>query len=304
MDEAFRAAHSVKGGADAVGFPHIAKFTHSVEGFLERFRANGQVPRRGLDILLEATDVLTRLVNAARHDEPPPEGTEELVARLAAEGTAVGAEAHPEPAPAPAPEPANGSGRASKSWWESPNELDRLKPADAEPRVTAYTVTVTPHPEALRSGLDPLPLLRELAQLGTVGRVEFNLSALPALADLDPERCYVAWTVHLETTQPLTAINDVFAFSPDMIKATVALAASAPAPAPVAPAAPVAAAPSPPPVPAAPPPRAPERPAPAAPRPSARPRCRRASRTRGPRCSGRSTAGSRPPTRSGSPRSS
>ncbi|MBP3960630.1 Hpt domain-containing protein [Gemmata sp. G18] len=252
VDEAFRAAHSVKGGADAVGFPHIAKFTHSVEGFLERFRAGGQIPRRGLDLLLEATDVLARLVSAARHDEPPPEGTEELVARLAAEAAA-------ETETAPEATSAGAGARASKSWWESPKELDLLKPEPAEPRVAAYTVTVTPHPEALRSGLDPLPLLRELAQLGTLGRVELNLSELPALADLDPERCYLSWKVHLETAQPLSALADVFAFSPDMISATVAPAAPAPVPASAA---------APPPAPAAPPPPAPERPAPTPPPPS------------------------------------
>lgn len=219
VDEAFRAAHSVKGGADAVGFPHIAKFTHSVEEFLERFRADGRVPRQVLDLLLEATDVLARLVSAARSDAAPPPGADELLVRLAAESAAA---------------------RGAKSWWESPKDLGLPEPQPDEPRVVAYTVAVVPHPDALRSGLDPLPLLRELAQIGTLGRVELHAASLPAPADLDPERCYLSWTVHLETARPVTAITDVFAFSPDMMRVSVTPVAPAaperPAPAPPAPA--------------------------------------------------------------------
>ncbi|WP_227255061.1 Hpt domain-containing protein [Frigoriglobus tundricola] len=39
-------AHSVKGGADAVGLPHIAEFTHALEHLLDQFRAAGQLPPR------------------------------------------------------------------------------------------------------------------------------------------------------------------------------------------------------------------------------------------------------------------
>lgn len=209
VDAAFRAAHSVKGGADAVGLSHIAKFTHAVEGHLERSRGGGKVPRRVLDLLLEATDMLGRLVSAARSGESVPPGADELLTRLAGKGS----------------DPA-----APKSWWEAPKGLDQFKSQPGTALVpTTYTVTVTPHADALRSGLDPLPLLRELAALGTAERVELNAGALPPLSDLDPERCYVAWTVRLSTLRTPDAVRDLFAFAPDLISVAISPDRAAPA---------------------------------------------------------------------------
>ncbi|HEY1187902.1 MAG TPA: Hpt domain-containing protein, partial [Gemmata sp.] len=196
VDAAFRAAHSIKGGADAVGLPHIAKFTHALEGFLEGFRGGAKIPRRVLDLLLEATDTLARLVSAARGGEAPPPGTDELLARLTAKGS---------------------DSAASKVAGEPPKAPDRSPPGG--PRT--FTVAITPHADALRSGLDPLPLLQELAALGSIERVELHTKALPPFADLDPERCYLAWTVRLTTDRPASAISDVFAFAPALIAATV-----------------------------------------------------------------------------------
>jgi two-component system, chemotaxis family, sensor kinase CheA len=182
MGEAFRAAHSIKGGSDAVGFPDVARFTHALEGLLDRFRGatGGPVPRRILDLLLEAADSLAGLVAAARTGGEPLEVAETL-AKLA------GAIA----------EPVTCSDR------------------------TTYRVTVVPHPDALRNGLDPLLLIRQLTQLGTVSSVRLDAGALPALADLDPERCYLSWAVRLETDCTPAAIADVFAFAPDMVRATI-----------------------------------------------------------------------------------
>ena len=193
VDEAFRAAHSVKGGADAVGFPYIAKFTHALESLLDRFRALGQVPQRVLDLLLEGTDALVRLVHAARVEAPAPSDINELLERLASQ-CATAAEMF---APAPAVAP------------------------NAAPGRRTVTVAVTPHTEALRNGLDPLPLLRELAGLGVIGRVDLT-GTLPEFDDLDPEQCHLAWNIELETDRPDCDLADIFAFAPDMIQAVIA----------------------------------------------------------------------------------
>ncbi len=184
IDDAFRAAHSIKGGADAVGFPHIAKYTHGLEETFDRFRGADRIPRTVLDRLLEATDTLGQLVNAARAGEVPPAGTDDVFPWFA----------------------------AAVEQPEGPPAVDRR----------TFAVTVIPHPDAMRFGLDPLALLRGLTELGTVGRVELNASGLPPLADLDPERCYLSWIVYLETDRPEVEIADVFAFASDMVQATIA----------------------------------------------------------------------------------
>ncbi len=196
VDDAFRAAHSIKGGADAVGFPDLARFTHGLETRLAGHRGAGPVPQPALDLLLEATDALAGAVAAARAGAPPA-GLDGLLARLTAGPAAEG----------------------------------------------DYRVGVRPHPDAFRAGLDPLRLVLEVAELGTVLKVDLDPAGLPPLADLDPERCYLSWVVHLRTARPAAELADVFAFAGDMIRATVDPVGEAP-PAPDA---------APPPRPAAPP---------------------------------------------------
>jgi two-component system chemotaxis sensor kinase CheA len=211
IDDAFRAAHSIKGGLDAVGFPHLAEFTHKLEGLLDRFRTSPPVTRHALDLLLEATDALAQAVDAARKGDSPPEKINELATRLQEESSQP---------------------TASRSWltdpacflsWlseaVSPPPDGPSAPPDGHP--VTYVVRVTPHPDSLRSGLDPLVLLRELAQLGTIEAVQLHTEQLPSLRDLDPERCYVSWTIRLRTSRPQSAIADVFAFASEMIPVTI-----------------------------------------------------------------------------------
>ncbi|HEX4611547.1 MAG TPA: Hpt domain-containing protein [Urbifossiella sp.] len=190
LTEAFRAAHSVKGGADAVGLPDVTAFTHTLEGVLDLARSGpAAVPRRTLELLLEASDELKTLVAAARVGDPPPAGAAGVAARLAG----------------------------------------LLNP----PPAVEYAVRIEPLPDALRYGLDPLPLIRELAELGTDVRTELDARRLPPLADLDPERCYLSWTVRLKSSYPQADLAGVFAFARDNLRVTVEPAAG-PAAAPVA----------------------------------------------------------------------
>jgi two-component system chemotaxis sensor kinase CheA len=219
IDEAFRAAHSIKGGADAVGFPRLAEFTHKLEGLLDRFRSAASIPRPVLDLLLAATDMLTQALEAAQTGQPEPPDIADLANRLQQECA---------------------SPSSSRAWLAEPAELlARLRNTDLSQVKTevsgtcdapvTYTVTVRPHAEALRSGIDPLVLLQELAELGTVETVQLHTELLPPLCDLDPERCYVSWTLRLKSDRPRDAIADVFAFAPEMIAVSIETEGAAPA---------------------------------------------------------------------------
>jgi two-component system, chemotaxis family, sensor kinase CheA len=206
-DDAFRAAHSLKGGADAVGFPRLTQFTHSLEEVLDQCRGSRSVPRRRLDLLLEATDLLAQLVNCARGSAAEPPEVDAFTDRLRKELGATGA----------------------SQWWADPEKVAShlaAAPPPAPPAapacpVTDYVVTIAPCASALQFGLDPLLLLRELAQLGTVARVALNTDALPPLGALDPEQCHLSWQVTLRTARTAEEIADVFAFARDMIRVAV-----------------------------------------------------------------------------------
>ena len=55
-----------------------------------------------------------------------------------------------------------------------------------------------PKPELLRSGNEPLRILRALESLGQVASI-CDVSALPALSELDSELCHLSWIIRLES---------------------------------------------------------------------------------------------------------
>lgn len=202
VDDAFRAAHSLKGGADVVGLCELAQLTHRLESVLEGFRHTAHIPRAVVDRLLEATDALTQIVATLRRGDSAAAAIAELQARLeAAEG----------PPLSPA-----GEGKESSDAEASSAE----PPAFGQP-ASLYRITLVPQPESLRAGLDPIVVLRTLEDMGTLREVKPHLEGLPRLRDLDPERCYVSWTVCLETHQSPEAIRAACAFAAAMVELTI-----------------------------------------------------------------------------------
>jgi two-component system chemotaxis sensor kinase CheA len=74
-----------------------------------------------------------------------------------------------------------------------------------------YVVTLTPGPDTLRRGVNPLGVLDELRELGE-STLQTDPDAVPPIDDLDPERCYLSWTVQLKTDTDPERLRDVFLF--------------------------------------------------------------------------------------------
>jgi two-component system, chemotaxis family, sensor kinase CheA len=153
----------------------------------------------------------------------------------------------PPPAPAPGPPPASAQG-ASPPPSDVPKSRKGSKPgrsdSAAKPRAprkktpkmspapgtgappseppgangkqrpdgpNTYRITLAPGPDTLRRGINPRGAFDELAELGEI-RIETDPEAVPALDDLDPERCYLSWTITIETTADAGQIREVFLF--------------------------------------------------------------------------------------------
>jgi two-component system chemotaxis sensor kinase CheA len=91
-------------------------------------------------------------------------------------------------------------------------EMTPQKQLERGPEMKVYKVEFRPDPEMFLSGTNPLVLLRNLATLGTVSVCELHAGDLPDLKDLDPERCYLRWTIELATTRGEEEIREVFEF--------------------------------------------------------------------------------------------
>lgn len=196
LNSIFRSAHSIKGGAGSFGMKNLAHFTHSLENLLDRMRS---LEMRATDeviaTLLQSVDVLRSLLNADPNANPEtemPADAVELDARIAAliPGEGVSAEAAPVDLP----------------------QQNSPEPAEDAREIALYKVEFRPDREMFSSGTNPITLLRNLAALGTVSCCHLSTEELPALADIDPEQCYLSWTVELASICALEELREVFEF--------------------------------------------------------------------------------------------
>ena len=219
LNAVFRAAHSIKGASGMFGLEDVSRFTHALESLLDRLRSGGiSVTAKLTDLLLRSNDLLRELLAAASIDAAAPARMQAVLEEL----------------------------YAMQRAEDSPSEPPRVRQSDREPQPSApesrrqtYRVHFRPAADIFSQVMDPLLILRDLAKIGESTEIELDLKTLPALADLDPEHCYLAWKLRLETANTVEEIRDIFAFVEDGAEIRVEAEESKTGPA--APAAPVAA---------------------------------------------------------------
>ena len=194
LNRIFRAAHSVKGNAGMFNFTAIGGLTHKMENVLDLLR-NEKMPVTPsvIDVLLRALDGLKSLLDAAQGgaevDEAVIQGLEKEL-QACQEGD---------------------NGGEATERETVPNEI-------AEPQVKAWRlikIDWVPLPELFQRGLDPSHIFKELHELGMVKTLEVRTEKIPALEAMDPERCYLSWTIELETDVDVTQVEAVFDFVRD-----------------------------------------------------------------------------------------
>ncbi|MCA9599530.1 MAG: chemotaxis protein CheA [Myxococcales bacterium] len=205
----FRAAHSIKGASGTFGLTDVADFTHHLEGALDLLRSGSLHYDADLaSLLLSALDVLKSLLVVARSGGDPPAAEAEV--RRALERVVASA---------------GGKGATGGTAVGSAGGGKRQ-----------VSVRIRPKPEVMARGMDPLVLIRELADAkepGTECTIEADLSALPMLDELDPEACYLAWSVNLSTSWSNAQIEEVFAFVEDVCEIEITAKDTPAAPRPV-----------------------------------------------------------------------
>jgi two-component system chemotaxis sensor kinase CheA len=197
LNKIFRSAHSIKGASGMFGFSAVSQFTHKMESLLDLLR-NGQktVTPEITDLLLKATDCLKTLIDAAKNGSA---ADNETVQRLTAELAAASASGDGTRGKGPE---AGGTGVASS----------HLPPPTSHSLLHRYTIAWAPPAWLFQRGLDPLQTFKELSSLGTLSEVTVETSKLPDLATIDPEICYLSWTMKLETAKDKKVVEDVFEF--------------------------------------------------------------------------------------------
>lgn len=208
VDEIFRAAHTLKGGAATVQMTELSEFTHLVEDVLDGIRSDDvSVDTDVVDTLLESIDIIKAMLSARSggsvYQEPVDEIKNELKRLLSGEAKA------PKAAPvkkavesSPPQPPAGDSGELSEY------ELLELKEA-AEEDENVFEVVVHFNPDHPMNSVGGVQVFAALKSTGTV------LRTVPAFEELYedefyPEvRYYLASDEDPELIRSKTLIADV-----------------------------------------------------------------------------------------------
>jgi two-component system chemotaxis sensor kinase CheA len=84
IDTLFREAHSLKGMSASMGYEELAKVSHRMEDYLDRFRGGkGALERPGVDMLFEGVDLLRRSVEEIAAGQAPSLVADPYVAKVA-----------------------------------------------------------------------------------------------------------------------------------------------------------------------------------------------------------------------------
>jgi two-component system, chemotaxis family, sensor kinase CheA len=184
VNDVFRAAHSIKGGAGSFGLTEVCGLAHAMESLLEDFRSGRAQPtRESVAALLRSVDLLRRAIDARRAhgtlDTAELDAQCERLSVLRALGIPTASRSEQPPTP---------------------------------PTATRLRVVFAPLPRLLESGNEPVRLLRELSRLGQAD-VTLDASKLPPLAELDARLCYLSWDITLTGEQVShEAVSEVFSW--------------------------------------------------------------------------------------------
>jgi two-component system chemotaxis sensor kinase CheA len=180
VDEIFRAAHTLKGGAGTVEMTELAQFTHLVEDVLDSIRSGkAAVDETTIDVLLASIDVIKAMLDARQQGQVYDDNIDEVKARLAkllpegssthgkAKAAAPAAKA-PQPAKAPAPAPtATMEAAPAVASGLSEYEILELKEAAGSDR-RIWKLSLSFNPDNLMNTVSAIHAFAAIRDLGSV----------------------------------------------------------------------------------------------------------------------------------------
>jgi len=194
IQRAFRALHTIKGSGAMFGFDEVSRFAHELETAFDQVREGQLRPSPELiGVTLLARDQIKTMLEESEGPSPADAARRaELLKKL---GSLLGQQ------------DASGAGPSASSAAAITGSADRSG-------LQRWRIHFKPAPEILLKGTNPLLLFRELRAMGEL-EVTADSSGVPEFSRMNPEHCYLAWELALETNAGLEAIRDVFLFVED-----------------------------------------------------------------------------------------
>jgi two-component system chemotaxis sensor kinase CheA len=191
INRVFRAVHSIKGGAGAFGFTQIVNFTHHFETVMDKVRTGEITPQRELiDVFLRANDIVQSMISKEQSgEEIPAEYGQEILDELI---------------------------KISGEESEDTNSTPPSPSAEEETSTQrTWAITFRPEEDVLKSGNEPLFIIRALQDLGEL-KVTAEIDNIPSINEIIADQCYISWRLLLKTNQEKEEIEEIFDFVEDM----------------------------------------------------------------------------------------
>lgn len=197
LNAIFRGAHSMKGGAGALGFQNIYTFTHSMEALLEVLRSGQKQPTAEIiDILLEGVDTVRQMIDAASTNAILSEDVGNITLQHIAKILQGDQEDN------------------KKEVITEDNDLAEIWASEDIAQTNnslIYEIKLVPQQGLFLTGNDPLFIFTQLKELGKV-EIQANISSIPSWVQYVAENCYLSWNISLETSEEEEKIREVFEF--------------------------------------------------------------------------------------------
>ena len=198
INSIFRAAHTIKGSSGLFSLDHVVAFTHVVENVLDKVRAGKLSFTDDLvATLLLCCDHIKALIDGVQGgqteaDEASTAAAAPLLLKLhAVLGTP-------------------GAGKAAlvaKPDVDSTQRMPGIGGGSDHWHISMQFGT-----EVLRMGMDPLSFIRYLTTLGRIVDILTIPDKLPEASAMEPELCYLAYELELDTQADKAAIERAFEF--------------------------------------------------------------------------------------------
>lgn len=191
LNAAFRAVHSIKGGAAAFGFDDLIGFAHAFETVMDKARSNElELTPDVCNLLLRSGDVMGILVEKAQEgDSDAPPNMAKVIAELQELSGAA-----PEK-PTAQPE------------QKAHEEVPEAKPVEEE-KSSDIVVLFNADPTFFQAGHDPLKLIRAGREVG-LKEIEF-VGEIPTLEDLRLDVCPLEWRMTFGPDATQDKVSDFF----------------------------------------------------------------------------------------------
>nr|WP_305888916.1 chemotaxis protein CheA [Parvularcula maris] len=230
VNSAFRAVHSIKGGAGAFGMSAITDSAHVFETALDHVRSGELKLDPDLcQLFLRGKDLLTVLIGAENGGLEADAAEIEAVAK-AFEEVCPEEEAF-DPSEIFKPVAVGGAAEIELPELELPalggepeetaaDPLDILAQFEAAPDEEGeeegepqLLVRFKPKSSFFERGNDAAPFIREVTELSEEPvTVEADVSGVPGFAELDPEAAYLSWSLALDVTVRPGVVEEIFEF--------------------------------------------------------------------------------------------